>query len=352
MGRKKIVQWIKIGEGSILKGEITVPQTVEDRKWVEFVKTPRIANGNMVHELFASMVPNNFQAGGAMRVRGVEVTITFDTINSHFKTDTFPDHRKGYKAFEETRSKLARRLKENNKKLWDENHQLKQSELPQLLAFLNMFHTCPPKPIVRRSTLLVNRAELLLYYISSSDIDIGSIIKVEIVTANYLGDKNLRSWKDVIIRTNGGEETKDREKVTEGLESDSEDIDFGDDDAEFEDVDSNDNDEDLDEEENLRLSKFERIMAAVYASSAVHHKSGAKLRQELDDLREDTTEILKETGLKIYQRRPKQSMESSKTTKEEAATVELKRKQLKKKKPRERRRARIPWRILSSPRIL
>ena len=82
----------------------------------------------------------------------------------------------------------------------------------------------------------------------------------------------MRSWKDVIIRTNGGEETKDREKVTEGLESDSEDIDFGDDDAEFEDVDSNDNDEDLDEEENLRLSKFERIMAAVYASSAVHHK--------------------------------------------------------------------------------
>ncbi|KAK1567293.1 hypothetical protein Q3G72_010475 [Acer saccharum] len=214
-----------------------------------------------------------------------------------------------YKAFEETRSELARRLKENNKKLWDGNHQLKQSELPQLLAFLNVFHTCLLKPIVRRSTLLVNRAELLLYYISS----------------DYLGDKNLRSWKDVIIRTNGGEKTKDREKETEGLESDSEDIDFGDDDAEFEDADSNDNDEDLDEEENLRLSKFERIMAAVYASSAVHHK-------ELDDLREDIAEILKETGLKIYQRRPKQSMESSKTTKEEAATVELKKKATKEEK--------------------
>ncbi|KAK0608011.1 hypothetical protein LWI29_024093 [Acer saccharum] len=296
----------------------SVPEIVVQRGWGDFVKAPGMSNATVVKEFYASMDPDKVKKRGAVLVRDVEVRITPVKINSHFNTLNYDDLSSGFTASNLMKSALAKTLRGTEDDRWDSKHKLKQSQLPHLLAFWNIFLAYSLMPALHRTTLGEDRARLLYCFFAETRIDIGHVIHNAIIDAgrinvrpdaklrpiifpslitallkkegvpdlntddirsNTMGDLNLRSWQDIAIKTKG----KKRQRTSGG--SDDEDDDY-------EDVSSG--------------SKLDQVLSTVKEikeRTEMLHKRMDLFEAELRHHRDDAADIRKELRLRPYHRR-------------------------------------------------
>ncbi|KAK3211787.1 hypothetical protein Dsin_016493 [Dipteronia sinensis] len=219
-----------------------IPVVVEQRKWQSFIKAPGMANITLVKEFFASMDPDVVKKHGPVLVRDREVKIDARIINDLLETPNYENLSNGYASVSLGKSEIARALRGIDDGRWDSKYELKQSQLPQLLAFWNLFHSYSLMPVLHRTTIAEHRADLLYSYISGTKIDVGQVILSAILDAgrinvhrgaklkpiifpslitallkkdgvieldtnellsNKMGDLNLRSWNDITSKTRG-----------------------------------------------------------------------------------------------------------------------------------------------------
>ncbi|KAK0608611.1 hypothetical protein LWI29_033352 [Acer saccharum] len=173
--------------------DTSLPKIVKDRVWEKFVQHPAVANVTLVRDFYASMVLKTFIAGGLVLVRGIEVQVTEDIINSYFGTTPIPQDELplGYKTFDGTNGQLAKLLRGNEDDRWNRKHLLKQSQLPKDLAILSLFILASLKPGTHVSSIAVKKAELLASFISGAPMDIGRII----AEINDAGEIDLKEKK-------------------------------------------------------------------------------------------------------------------------------------------------------------
>ena len=172
--------------------DTSIPRIVRNHKWENFVQNPGVANLTLVREFLASMIPRYFTSGGAVMVRGVQVQVSEDRINNLFGTDPVPQPQApfGYTPYSGNSEELARLLRGNDDGRWDNDHLIRQSDLPKDLALMNLFTCASLRPVSHHSSLAIKRSELLAcYLVEGSKIDIGRIIKMEIGGA---GDVDIK----------------------------------------------------------------------------------------------------------------------------------------------------------------
>ncbi|KAK0579503.1 hypothetical protein LWI29_027225 [Acer saccharum] len=104
----------------------SVPEIVLQRRWGDFVKAPRMSNATVVKELYASMDSEKVKKGGQSC---------------------------GFTASNLMKPALAKALHGTEDDRWDIKHELKQSQLPHLLAFWNIFLAHSLMPALHRTTL-------------------------------------------------------------------------------------------------------------------------------------------------------------------------------------------------------
>ncbi|KAL5769431.1 hypothetical protein ACOSP7_013585 [Xanthoceras sorbifolium] len=67
-------------------------KVMKERSWGCFVQQPIPASLKVVSEFYAAMVPEVFENGGVVYVRGRQVHMTVKAINDYYKLDTDADH--------------------------------------------------------------------------------------------------------------------------------------------------------------------------------------------------------------------------------------------------------------------
>ena len=320
----------------------SVPEIVVQRGWGDFVKAPGMSNATVVKEFYASMDPDKVKKGGAVLVRDVEVRITPGKINSHFNTLNYDDLSSGFTASNLMKSALAKALRGTEDDRWDSKHELKQSQLPHLLAFWNIFLAYSLMPALHRTTLGEDRARLLYCFFAETRIDIGHVIHNAIIDAgrinvrpdaklrpiifpslitallkkegvpdlntddirsNTMGDLNLRSWQDIAIKTKGKkrQRTSGGESSAAGSGPEDEDAEF-----DFEGAELGSDDEDDDYEEVSGGSKLDQVLSTVKEikeRTEMLHKRMDLFEAELRHHRDDAADIRKELRLRPYHRR-------------------------------------------------
>ncbi|KAK0598920.1 hypothetical protein LWI29_000733 [Acer saccharum] len=230
-----------------------------------------MSNATVVKKFYVSMEPEKVKKGRAILVRDVEVRITLGKINDHFNTLNYDDLSSGFTASNLKKRALAKALRRTEDDRWDNTHELKQSQLPHLLAFWNIFLACSLMPALHRTTLGEDRARLLYCFLAETRIDIGHVIHNAIIDAgrinvrldaksNTIGDLNLRSWQDIAIKTKG----KKRQRTSGGQSSatgsgpEDEDAEF-----DFKGAELGSDDEDEDYEDVSRGSKLDQVLSTV-----------------------------------------------------------------------------------------
>ena len=319
-----------------------VPEIVVQRRWGDFVKAPGMANATLVKEFYASMEPEKVKKGGAVLVRDVEVKITARKINDHFNTLNYDDLSTGYTVSGLMKPELAKALRGTEDDRWDSKHELKQSELPQLLAFWNIFLAFSLMPARHRTTLGEDRARLLYCFLAETRIDIGHVIRDAIIEAgrinvrpdaklkpiifptlitallkkegvleldtddirsNTMGDLNLRSWQDITIKTKGKKRQRTSGGQSSAAGSGPEDTDT---EFDFEGAELGSDDDDEDYEAVSGGSKLDQVLSIVKEikeRTEMLHKRMDLFEAELRHQRDDAAEIRKELRLRPYHRR-------------------------------------------------
>ena len=319
-----------------------VPEIVVQRGWGDFVKSPGLSNTTLVKEFYASMDPEKLRQDGPVLVRKVEVRITAEMINDHFNTVNYDGMVRGYTCNDLLKPALAAALRGTEDDRWDSKHELKQSELPHLLAFWNIFLSFSLLPALHRTTLGEHRASILYYFLKDTRIDIGQVIQNAIIDAgrinvrpdaklkpiifpslittllkkegvpelntdeirsNTMGDLNLRSWQDIAIKTKG----KKRKRTSGGQSSAAG---SGPEDTlaefDFEAAELSSDDEDEDYEGVSGGSKLDQILSTVKEikeQTERLHKRMDLFEAALRHQRDDAADIRQELRLRPYHRR-------------------------------------------------
>ncbi|KAK0605967.1 hypothetical protein LWI29_032665 [Acer saccharum] len=145
--------------------DTSIPRIVRNHKWDNFVQNPGVANLTIVREFLTSMIPRNFNSKGVVMVREVQVQVSEDTINNLF--DTYPISQPqapfGYTLYSENSEELARLLRGNEDGRWDNDHLIRQSDLPKDLALMNLFICASLRPVSHYSSLATKRAPMPYY---------------------------------------------------------------------------------------------------------------------------------------------------------------------------------------------
>ncbi|KAK2662098.1 hypothetical protein Ddye_000672 [Dipteronia dyeriana] len=163
-----------------------VPTTLVQRGWQNFVSVLADANVSLVKEFYASMIPEPVKKGSVVFVRDIPFMINATKINAHFGTSNYPQFRKGYRSRHNTKSSLVMALRGTYDSVWEHGHLLKQSELPQELAFWNLFNTFSLLPTTHGTTVSKPRADLLSCIQDQTKIDIGQVIMKAILEATLI----------------------------------------------------------------------------------------------------------------------------------------------------------------------
>ena len=292
-----------------------IPDIVEKRKWQKFVGPSAVSNISLVKEFYASMDPEEVRKGGPVLVRGHEFQITAQKINAHFETPDYVDLDQGFAVCALAKSEKFSALRGHANEGSEEGSELKQSQLPQWLGFMNVFHSFSLAPVLHRTTISEFRMQLLYSYIAGSEIDVGQValgtiieagrlsfvpgakakpiifpalitallkadgveeLSSDVLRSSPMGSLNHRSWTDVISKTKGRSKrprTSEPEFDFEGLESESD-------------------EEDADYEAGSGGSKQDQILAVVLSIQA-----------DVRDQRQDLAEVRRFLGMPAFQRR-------------------------------------------------
>ncbi|KAI9160026.1 hypothetical protein LWI28_004383 [Acer negundo] len=250
-----------------------IVEIVKKRKWLNFIRVSTRANMTLVKELYASMDPEVVKKDGPVLVSDHEFKISTKMINAHFSTPNFVDLTKGYEGVDVPKAEQLLALRGPTNGRWEDGAELRQSQLPQWLGFLNVFNSYSLMPVLHRTTISEFRADILYSYVTGTKIDVGQVILCAILEArkisflkgakpkqiifptlinallqkdrveelgsdelrfSTMGDLNHRSWNDVVSKTKGrkrkrtAESDQEAEYDFEGLdpESDEEDVDY------------------------------------------------------------------------------------------------------------------------------
>ncbi|KAK2644389.1 hypothetical protein Ddye_019584 [Dipteronia dyeriana] len=185
----------------------------------------QIPGGSQYHlskRVYASMIPEAVKEGKTVLVRDIPLTINTTEINAHFGTPNYPELKKGYKIRHDTKVCLAMALRGTDDDVWEPNHLLKQSELPQELEYTRIdIGPVIMKAILEATSINMHPKEKSRSIIFPSLITIFPKkervpeISTDEIKINPIGDLNKRSWQDVTIKTKG----KKKQRITEGQSS-------------------------------------------------------------------------------------------------------------------------------------
>ncbi|KAI9200594.1 hypothetical protein LWI28_010253 [Acer negundo] len=225
-------------------------------------------------------------------------------INDHFNTLNYDDISFGYTGNDSLKPTLAKVLHGTEDDRWESKHELKQLELPQLLAFWNIFLSFSLLPTLHRTILGEVRASILYCFLAETRIDIGQVIHNAIIDAGRINVRPDAKLKPIIfpslitalLKKDGVPELNTDEISVVG--SDLEDID-----AKFNFELGSDDETD---EDYKGVSKLDQVLSTVkeiIEGTEFLHKRMDLFEAELRHQGDDAADIRKELCLRLYHRR-------------------------------------------------
>ncbi|KAI9170057.1 hypothetical protein LWI28_021931 [Acer negundo] len=150
-----------------------IPEIIEKRNWQNFIKVSATANMSLVMEFYASICPEEVKKGKPVLIKGQDFQILAEKINTHFNTPNYVNLKEGYAYCEVTKLEQLKELRGLANDKWQKGSELKQSQLPQWLGFMNVFHSFSLTPVLHITIISEYWVDLLYSYVKDTKIDVG-----------------------------------------------------------------------------------------------------------------------------------------------------------------------------------
>ena len=177
-----------------------IPQMVERNRWQTFISSPPMFCRKVVEEFYSSLIPEDYQRHSTVLVRGVEVRIDIDDINRYFNTELPADQgirnriRNGVtwnELYSTLNLELANQLVIHPMEFWvAPDHRMRHTNLILELGFWHVFLSYSLLPRKHRTSVSFVAATVLHCILRGELIDIGYLIKREILVVGSIRVNN------------------------------------------------------------------------------------------------------------------------------------------------------------------